>query len=53
MADVYEIPVKLIINGLEPNLCVEVPSPELPAQLQAKHLAMVKRVLRVDVGEAG
>ncbi|CAJ1399313.1 unnamed protein product [Effrenium voratum] len=34
--DVYEIPVKLIINGLEPNLCVEVPSPELPAQLQAK-----------------
>lgn len=35
--DVYEIPVKLIINGVEPvDLKVEVPSSELPPQLQIK-----------------
>ncbi|CAE7777895.1 unnamed protein product, partial [Symbiodinium pilosum] len=34
--DIYEIPVKLIINSLEPEVAVEVPSPELPPQLQSK-----------------
>ncbi|CAK9000605.1 Hypothetical protein SCF082_LOCUS6569 [Durusdinium trenchii] len=34
--DVYEIPVKLIINSKEGQMSVEVPSPELPAQLQSK-----------------
>jgi len=40
--DVYEIPVKLIISCLEPvELSVEVPSPELPPQLQSKIAAEV------------
>jgi len=34
--DVYEIPVKLVIHSLEPEVTVEVPSAELPAQLQSK-----------------
>mmetsp|Transcript_25325 Transcript_25325/g.55287 ORF Transcript_25325/g.55287 Transcript_25325/m.55287 type:complete len:284 (+) Transcript_25325:64-915(+) len=35
--DVYEIPVKLVINAVEPvELKVEVPSSELPPQLQTK-----------------
>ncbi|CAE7588047.1 unnamed protein product [Symbiodinium natans] len=34
--DVYEIPIKLVIRSLEPDVAVEVPSPELPEQLQSK-----------------
>jgi hypothetical protein len=35
--DVCEIPVKLVVEGLEPgNTSVEVPSSEIPKQLQAK-----------------
>lgn len=50
--DVFEIPVKLIIEGLEPGqIKVEVPSTELPAQLQEKCVEEIAKIWKKNQGK--
>lgn len=51
--DVLEIPVKLLVDGLEPGKTrVEIPSEEIPAQLQAKIAEAVLKTWRKYIGKA-
>mmetsp|Transcript_8059 Transcript_8059/g.15085 ORF Transcript_8059/g.15085 Transcript_8059/m.15085 type:complete len:280 (-) Transcript_8059:82-921(-) len=50
--DVMEIPVKLIVSGLDPEqTSVEVPSAEIPPQLQAKIAEAVLETWRKNIGK--
>jgi len=50
--DVMEIPIKLVIGGLEPGqTSVEVPSAEIPPQLQEKISEEVLKVWKKNIGK--
>jgi len=50
--DVMEIPVKLIVSGLDPEqTSVEVPSAEIPPQLQVKIAEAVLETWRKNIGK--